>query len=391
MAVGQKVTYQDVQEIMEMIAPGVAFQVQDESQFLQAIGFPGRMGNTFDVDHNHMEKRLNANSATVVGAQAGGDTTIELVAGQGNNFRIGQILQADGSRELMRVVGPIVANEVEVARAHNTTPATAIADGETITRVAWPQVEKDQGGNPEANIRQQRDNFTQIFRGEICVSTSRKKVKNKGEIMDEVREQLTTLQRDKLRDLARASLVGKRSGTPRGDDTTPREMDGLIQLILDGATAPQGDPVIVNAALAPLDISLLDDLLGQCWERGGRPDALLMNTFQLERLAQTIEGRRRYTSTESKAGGRVNEFVSKHGGNIRVLPADIFVPNDIVLALDTRKLQIVKLGTGNQLFEVFEQGKRGTADEIVFEMEVTLEAKNAVDGGHGLLQGLARV
>ena len=256
--------------------------------------------------------------------------------------------------------------------------------------MSWPQVEKDPGGNPEANIRQQRDNLTQLFRGEICVSSSRKKVKNKGEIMDEVREQLTTLQRDKLRDLARAVLVSRRSTTPRGDDTTAREMDGIIFQILDGATAPNGDPVIVNAAGAPLDQPLLDDLVGGCWERGGRPDALLMGQFQYERLAGTIDGRRRYTSTESKAGGRVNEYVSKHG-TLRVLDASIFAPSDVVLAIDTRKITVMKLGAGRQVFEVFEQGKRGTSDEVVFEAEFTLEARNAADGGHGLLQGLARV
>lgn len=389
MAVGQKVTYQDVQEIMEMVAAGVAFQVQDESQFLMAIGFPGRMGNTFDTQHKWMEKRLNGNSAILGAGVGAGVTTLVVVTPGGLNARVGQVWQADGSRELMIVTGNITATTFDVTRGHNSTTPVVIAAGETLTRVSWPQVEKDPGGNPEANIREERDNFTQIYRGEICVSSSRKKVRNKGQILDEVREQLVTLQRDKLRDLARASLVGRRSGTPRGSDVLAREMDGIIFQILDGATAPQGDPVIVNAALAPLDQTLLDDLIGGCWERGGRPDALLMGQFQYERLAATIDGRRRYTSSESKAGGRVNEYVSKHG-NLKVLDSDIFVPADVVLALDTRKLSIMKLGPGNEVFEVFEQGKSGTSDEIIFEGEFTLEAKNAVDGGHGLLQGLAR-
>ena len=389
MAVGQKVTYQDVQEIMEMIAPGVAFQVQDESQFLMAIGFPGRMGNTFDVDHNWMEKRLNANTAITSGLVLAATAVVTLVAGQGANFRIGQVWQADGSRELMLVTAT-AANTVTMTRGHNGTTAVDIADGELLTRVSWPQVEKDQGGNPEANIRQQRDNLTQLFRGEICVSSSRKKVKNKGEILNEVTEQLTTLQRDKLRDLARAVLVSRRSLTPRGDDTVAREMDGLIYQILDGAAAPNGDPVIIDAAAAPLDQTLLDDLIGGCWSRGGRPDALLMGQFQYERLAATIDGRRRYMSGDAKAGGRVNEYVSKHG-TLKVLDSSIFVPSDVVLAIDTKKCTVMKLGSGKQIFEVFEQGKRGTADEVVFEAELTLEAKNAADGGHGLLQNLARV
>jgi len=130
-------------------------------------------------------------------------------------------------------------------------------------------------------------------------------------------------------------------------------------------------------------------LIGGCWERGGRPDALLMGQVQYERLAATIDGRRRYTSTETKAGGRVNEYVSKHG-NIKVLDSDIFMPSDVVLAIDTRKLAIAKLGAGRDVFEVFEQGKSGTSDEIIFEGEFTLEAKNAADGGHGLLQNLQR-
>jgi len=388
MPVGAKVTYQDVQEIMEMVAPGIAFQVQDESQFLMAIGFPTRMVNTFDTQHKWMEKRLNANTAITSGVNLAAATTLNLVAGDGANFRIGQVWQADGSRELM-IVTAVAANTVDVTRGHNTTTAVDIADGETLTRVGWPQVEKAPGGNPEANIRQERDNFTQLFRGEICVSSSRKKVKNKGQILDEVREQLVTLQRDKLRDLARSSLVGKRAGTPRGSDTIAREMDGLIYQILGGAALPNGDPVIVDAAAAPLDIGLLDDLIGGCWERGGRPDALLMGQVQYERLAATIDGRRRYTSTETKAGGRVNEYVSKHG-NIKVLDSDIFMPSDVVLAIDTRKLAIAKLGAGRDVFEVFEQGKSGTSDEIIFEGEFTLEAKNAADGGHGLLQNLQR-
>ena len=84
----------------------------------------------------------------------------------------------------------------------------------------------------------------------------------------------------------------------------------------------------------------------------------------------------------------MNEYISKFG-NVKVLDADIFVPKDVVLICDSRKLQVVKLGDGNQPFDIFEQGKDGTSDETIFEGEFTLEAKNAKDGGHALIQGLA--
>lgn len=389
MATNEKITYQDIaREIAEMVAPGVAFQTQDESPLLAALGFPGRMGNTFSTQHDWLEERLLPNSTLTTAPSLAADTTLDVTAGTGTRFVVGDHLQAGNSREIM-IVTNAAANVVTVTRGHLATTAADIATGDTITRIANPQLERATSGTAQAHDRQRRSNYTQVFRGVITVTNTRKKVRNLGGIQDEVRHQLTLLQRDKIRDLARAVVSSRQHNTtPLGSDTIPRTMDGIIYQILDGATATGGDPVAVDAATAPLDIALLDQMLRGCWERGGRPNVLAMNSIQLEALASVIEGRRRYTSREGVAGGRVNEYVSKFGA-LRVLDADVFIPQDVVLAVDTRKLQVMKLGTGRNPFDIFEQGKDGTSDEIEFEGEFTLEGKNAVDGGHGLLQNLA--
>lgn len=390
MATNQKLTYQDLgREIAEMVDPNVAFQTQLVSPFLMTVlGFPGRLGNTFSTKHEWLEERLAANSTLVNGAQTNVETTIEVTAGTGTRFAVGDHVQVDGSREIM-LVGTANANDIVVTRAFLGTTNVAILDGATIMRIANPTLEKVAGGNPLATDRQRRVNFTQIFRREICVSRSRKKVRNLGTIADEVAHQLERQSQDLIRDLAK-SVVNERehNTTPEGSDAIPRTMNGIIYQILDGASVTGGDPSIVSAGGVGLDQDLLDDLLRDVYEKGGRITHLIPSTRQYEALAATIEGRRRYTSTESIAGGRVSEYVSKWG-DIVVTPGDIFVPADVILAVDASKLALLMLGDGSEPFERFDQGKDGTSDEVITEGEFTLEAKNASDGGHGLLQGLS--
>lgn len=391
MAAGDKLTYQDVQEIVQSVAPGVAFQARDESSFLTALGFPGRLGNADAVKHEWLEERLAPNSTQIdnAGGYAPGAGVFTVDAGTGTRFVIGDTVQADGSREIMIVTGS-AANTVNVTRGYAATTAVHVADDEFIRKITNPTLEKQVGGNPTASSRQRRDTYSEIFRAEVSVSNSRKKVKNLGNIPDEVRHQLTMRQREKIRDLAKAILVHRRHNTdPEGTDAIARTMDGIIWQIIDGTTAAGGDPAIVDAGAAALDIALLDQVLRECWERGGNPNALAMGATQLERMASLIEGRRRYSSNDASAGGRVNEYVSKFGP-LKILDADVHIPPDVIIALDTRKARVMKLGEGRQPFDLLDQGKAGTSDDVILEGEFCLEAMNASDGGHGLLQNLQR-
>lgn len=373
-------------EIFESIDDAIAFLTRVESPLLAALGFPNGLQNVLNVKHEWLEEQLNPDAAIINngGGHLAGDTALNVVAGQGSRFLVGDIVQIDGSRELMTVTAPIAANVVTVVRAtFGSGPAVPIANGAVLKRISNPAVENESApaANPTNRIR--KDNYTQIFR-KVAAVTRSMMLSNVIGVEDELDRQLLNAQRDLIRDLAKATINGRRQTVnPEGTLAVARTMDGLIPQILNGA-----DPVIVDATGNTLDEFLLNQALREQFTRGASPRILAAPPAQRRAISALIEGRQRFESNEGQLGAVVTRFLSDFAV-LDVIEADIFIPSDSVLLIDPSKISLKKLGNQAAPWEIVDIGRPGlsTVREVVGEF--TLEAKNAGDGGHALIQGLA--
>lgn len=370
-------------EIQDSVNPEIAFLTRTESALLALLGFPGGLGNAENVRHEWFEEALKPNSATVNGAISSGTTALVVDTGQGSRFAAGDIVQVDGSRELLSVTS-IATDTLTVVRGIRGTTAVAIADNAVVKRINNPALENETapGGNPVNRSR--KANYTEIFRKVASVTRSMQRVSLIG-VDDELEHQVMLARKDLIRDLAHTLINGKvQSADPEGTTTQARTMNGIIQSILAGST-----PAIVDAGGAVLTETLMNDLLEDMWTKGGSPKILCAPPQQRRALSALLEGRQRFTVKDNVLGAVVERFVSDFG-ELDVLAPDIFIPKDAVLILDPSKIKVMKLGGGSgDPFEVIEIGRTGLATVHEVVGEFSLEIQNAGDGGHGLIHSLA--
>lgn len=384
---GEKTIYDagaTLPEIAEEVSSGLGFITRSVSPLLVAIGVPDAMKPVFNVKHEWMEEKLLANSTTADGAHNNSTTTINVATGTGTRFRAGDLIQVDGSREIMSIdSGGVAANALTVTRSFGGTTAEAFSDGDTIYRIANPSLEIETTRNPRNVNRTRQTNYTQIFQETAGVSRTDRLADQLGDIEDELAHQVMLVKRDLLRDYAYSLINGDvQASNPEGNDSTARTMKGIINWILDGS-----DAALVDASSGPLTETLLNNALREAYTRGGKPDMIVASAEQKRALSALAEGRVRYDSGTVAAGVVVDQFHSDFG-IMDILEPDIFVPKDTLLILDSAKLTPVMLGEEGDPFEEQPIGKDGTTDKTLVIGELGLEIHNAGDGGHAMIHNL---
>lgn len=224
-----------------------------------------------------------------------------------------------------------------------------------------------------------RENFTQIFTEAVSISGSMDAV-GLHAVEREFDYPVIQRLRELLRTLEQTVICGfKASANPQGGAAVPRTMGGLLQFI-SGSEA-----VIANAAGAALDEPTLNAALRQCWEKGGRPNAIVCNGFQKRKISTFIQSSRRYEPETTALRNLVDVYESDFGVQRVVLSR--WVPADKVLLLDLDKIQVLPL-QGRSFF-VKPLAESGDFKKAQIIGEYTLEVLNGGDGGHGLLTKLA--
>lgn len=219
-----------------------------------------------------------------------------------------------------------------------------------------------------------RENYTQIFTEVVSISGSMDAV-GLHAVEREFDYQVIQRLRELLRNLELTVICGfKASANPQGGAAVPRTMGGLLQFI----SGPEA--VIADAAGADLDESTLNAALRQCWEKGGRPNAIVCNGFQKCKINAFAFSKQRYEPGDPIAVYR-SDF-----GEQRVMLSR-WVPADTVLLLDLNKIHVRPL-QGCSFF-VKPLAESGDFKKAQIIGEYTLEVLNGSDGGHGLLTNLA--
>lgn len=369
-------------EIVQDVSQKFFLMGRSTSPLLMALGWPDRLVRCHSTKVEWKQAALRANGSTVPLGFTAGAGSFAVAAGEGSRFRINDLIQADGSREIMLVTN-VVTDTLTVTRGYGgTTAALGLAN----VRVLRLSNVKDESPSLTAvqTDRVAKDNYTQEFKDSADVSDSMQNVELHAGIEDELDFQVTEIQQNLLRDIAHAVIRGiRKAASPEGATGSGRTMDGLLNLITGS------DAARFAAGGAALDEAQLNTMLQDVWGKGGNPTILAASPDQKRALSAIIEGRTRWAASDHAAGVKVDRFQSDFGDLEVIL--DYFVPTDVVLALDPTRIALRKLDKTGRMnpFEVTDLARTTSSTQKLVRAEYSLEIHNGDDGGHGVIEGLA--
>ena len=346
----------------------------DDTDFVSTIGISNEAAT--QTKHSWVEDALNATTALQSGGTAAqmalGTTTgtvLRLSASHITRSKItaGTLLkdQLSGKTEVIQVTA-VSGTSATVTRGYGATSAQTHAAAATWEIIANPRPQGMAGPSDESTTRSLAYNFTQIFSKGVKITGTAQSIDHAG-ISSEDDYQIDLRLRELKRELDRTCIMGVRAPNDVGASTYGT-MGGAIDFVgfigagnVDG-TAQTLTPSVLNAAAKKV------------FNQGGMPDLVVVGGTQKQKIAAFDQEFRRSTLDARRAGYTVEEFVTDLGWNLRVV-VDRWVPNDVMLVLDSSRIKILPLK--GRAFFLEKLGKTGDSNDWQIVGEYTMEVRNA--------------
>ena len=174
--------------------------------------------------------------------------------------------------------------------------------------------------------------------------------------------------------------------TYNGDvtQTAPQQMNGLLNIL----TAGNGTNVVANGGGALTEVNL-QSVLVACYTKGGNPDLIMCSPTVAQRIANFVQNRTQYLSTDI-AGGvsqQTLKYLSPLGRVLEIVPVrGDFLASGTVLVLDSSKLAYAELVPGIVSKELSIGSLDIVANRLI-KSYVTLELR--VPSYHGKITSVA--
>lgn len=329
---------EDVSELVGIISPF-------DTPLLDAIGnapYPAK-----STHHEWLEDALLPNSDTIASGTYDQNSTTVTVS-HPTYFRVGDLIQVENDEEVMQVTAVNPSN-IDISRGYGATNAgTALATSAKIIIIGHAALEGEDATTTSYLNRVRLSNYTQIFSETVMISGTQNAVRLQG-VDAEFDYQLQNRLRELLRSLEQTVISGfKAASDSYGSDTVRRTMGGILEFI-SGSNA-----VVADAASAALTEDILNNQIKAIWEKGGTPNAIVVNGFQKRKISG-FAGTRQY-DPEDKTFRNAIEYYESDFGLQRVILSR-WVPQDKVLLLDLNKIRVLPLQ--NRSFQVKELAKSG--------------------------------
>ena len=389
MAFTGKATYSagaTLPEIAEDVADIISIVSPYETPLLDHLGDPQRAAAS--TVHEWLEDSLLPNSDVINDndyTDAAADT--DFVVEHGGRFRDGDLIQVEGSREVMLVTG-VSTNTLTVVRSYGSTTAENLADNLVVRILGNAALEGSDSPSARFTNRTRKSNYTQIFTAAVEVSGSQLAA-NQLALADELDYQKQERLREMLRDLENCVINGVApASNPQGSSSVRRTMNGIIASI-DAANVfvsgdggfPDGDTV--SSVADHLNEEQINLALRNIWNQSsGNIDTIVVNGFQKRRINGFITSSRGYDAKETRYRDLVSTYESDFGVCRVILSR--WVPADTVLLLDSSRIDVLPLS--GRSFNFKKLAATGDAEAGQLLGEYTLEMRNAQ--AHGLIRGL---
>ncbi|MEM7680935.1 MAG: DUF5309 family protein [Planctomycetota bacterium] len=356
----------DVSDVIGLVSP-------HETPLLDHLGDPQREART--TLHEWLEDELLPNTDAINQLSLTDNTSAtSLTVDNGDRFRIGDQVQAVGSREVL-FVSAVAGNTLTVSRGYGGTAAEGVSDNDTLRILGNAALEGDDAPTARFTNRTRKQNYTQIYTAGVEVSGSQLAATAVG-VEDEMDYQTQERLRELLRDLENCVINGVApAATPQGSATVRRTMNGIV---------PQLTSNITDAADAQLDEDTLNQAMRDIWERSaGGIDTIAVSGYQKRQLNSFIASSRGYDARNTRFRDLLSVYESDFGVCRVVLSR--WVPADTVLLLDSSRIDVLPLaGRSFQFKPLARTGDRETGQVVG---EYTVELRN--EAAHGVIHNLA--
>ncbi len=373
----------DLPEIAEDVGDLVGIVSPYEAPLLDHLGDPGRSAGS--TVHEWLEDELAPNSDTVTStsfAPNGQDATLFNVA-NGARFRIGDVVRAGSSREVL-LVADVTGNALTVVRRYGGTAASTLTGTTRLTILGSPRLEGDDAAAPRIFSRVRKRNWTQIFSATVSVSGTLAAARLAA-VDDELEYQKTNRLRELVRDLENTVINGVAPGiTQQGSTSVRRTMNGIIPLLTTNTFAPGVGAIPAGGGSgSDLNEAVLGAALRAVWESSsGRVDTVLVGGLLKRRINAFLNASRQSGPATTTYTEVVSMYESDFG-MARVV-ASRWVPPDACVLLDSSRLAVLPLG--GRSFQYRELGNTGDSRQGQLVGEYTLEMRN--EAAHGVIRGL---
>jgi hypothetical protein len=355
---------QDVGDIIGIVSPY-------ETPLLDHLGDPQRSATS--TVHEWLEDTLLPNVSTIQDEPEASDT--QMGVEHVDRFRVGDQIQAEGSREIM-LVTQVQPTLITVVRGYGGTTAAAIAEGTAVRILGNAALEGDDAPTARFTNRSRKLNYTQIFTAGLEISGSQLASRQLA-VDDELDYQKQERLRELVRDLENCVINGAANDTanPMGDAATRRTMRGII---------PSLSTNLTDAGDAALTEATLNAALREIWENSaGQIDTIVVGGTQKRAINGFVTAARGFGPATERFKDLVSVYESDFGV-CRVLLSR-WVPRDSVLLLDSSRIDVLPLAGRSFHYKPLAATGDRTSGQVIGEY--TLELRN--ESAHGLIRNLA--
>ncbi|MEM1445184.1 MAG: DUF5309 family protein [Planctomycetota bacterium] len=357
---------EDVSDVIGIVSPY-------ETPLLEHLGDPQRHASS--TVHEWLEDTLRRNQSAINDSGVDGSTTATAMGTDHENlFRAGDLIQQDGSREVMLVTA-VSGTDIAVVRGYGGTTAEALVDTGVLRVIGNAALEGQDADEARWTNRTRQQNYTQIFSATVEVSGSQLAA-TQAAVADEMDYQKQERLRELLRELENSVINGVAAANdPQGSASTRRSMRGILASCTTNVT---------DAGAASLSEAALNSALRGVWDQSsGNVDTIVVNGLQKRAINQFIASSRGYSAGETKFSELVSVYESDFGVCRVILSR--WVPADTVLLLDSSRLDVLPLqGRSFAYRELASSGDKRCGQVVG---EYTLELRN--ENAHAVIRNLA--
>lgn len=360
-------TYDNFEGIGEDVSDLVAFIAPFETPLLDVIGMGDQAATS--VKHEWIEDTLNP-TTDVLSTNVSSTTGVTGVGvAHAGYFRLGDVLQVD--KETLLVNSVFDASTIGVTRGYGATAAAAHTAGATVTIIGNAALEGDETDEDRTTLQTRRHNWCQIMKVGVKLSGTAQAV---GWVTtgDKLADAKVMRLRELLRDLEKTILLGRTDVATIGSDTARRTMAGIVCSLATNVVST-----------ATLTESALGNLLQACYNQGSRDIDLIIAPPKQKRVISSWNGSRIHVTNDTNAYRNVVEIYESDFGAQRVI-MNRWLPDDVVLALDSSRLKVVPLRGRSFQYEELSKGGDYARGQLVGEYTLELRNENA----HGMMAGL---
>ena len=388
MAFTGKATYSagaGLPEILEDVSDIIGIVSPYETPLLERLGNPRAEAQS--TVHEWLEDALLPNTDVIDEAAFSPDATTASSFGVANStrFRVGDLIQAEGSNEVM-IVTAVASPLIAVVRGYGGTTAEALSDGQKLVMIGNAALEGDERPSAQFTGRVRKSNYTQIFTSSVEVSGSQLATQTIG-VADEIDYQVQERLRELLRALENSVINGvAAAANPEGNSATRRSMSGLLAQLQTNSFVPGVGDIPAGSGVGSDELTeeVLNAAMREIWEQSsGRVDTIVVNGSMKRKINGFIGDSRGYMPGDTRFGDLVSVYESDFGVAQVVLSR--WVPADAVMLLDSSRVNVLPLAGRSFQFKRLASNGDSEVGQVIGEY--TLEVMN--ENAHGVVRGLA--